>query len=71
LWPALVKLAAQFPKAGLAKIWEEHTRTGAHRSRVLAFPQWVPDEVQREAEQLSIEKAKAVLAPWLALGRTR
>src|SRR3954470_14251830 len=25
LWAALVKLAARFPRAGLAKVWNEHT----------------------------------------------
>src|SRR6266540_2173674 len=33
LWPALVRLSSRFPKAQLAKTWNEHTRTGAHRSR--------------------------------------
>jgi hypothetical protein len=71
LWPALVKLASRFQKGQLAKIWNEHTRTGAHRSRVRAFPAWVPDEVRREAEHLSMNEAEDILAPWLALGRAR
>src|SRR4051812_4184586 len=69
LWPALVKLAARFRKAQLAKIWDEHTRTGAHRSRRTAFPDWVPSDVLREAEQLSMADAERSLLPWLALGR--
>src|ERR1700730_8108839 len=32
LWPALVKLASRFRKAQLAKVWNEHTPGGAHRS---------------------------------------
>ena len=38
LWPALVKLAARFRKSQLAKVWNEHTQTGAHRSRLIPFP---------------------------------
>jgi hypothetical protein len=68
LWPALVKLAFRFPKDGLAKIWDEHTRSGAHRSRKLAFPAWVPSEVRKEAERLSLAEAEEIFAPWLALG---
>ena len=45
LWPALVKLASRFRKGQLAKVWNEHTRTGAHRSRQMAFPTWVPSEI--------------------------
>ena len=71
LWPALVKLAARFRKAQLVKIWDEHTRTGAHRSHTTAFPEWVPSAVLREAEQLPIADAERILSPWLALGRKR
>ena len=33
LWPALVKLASRFRKEQLARVWDEHTARGAHRSR--------------------------------------
>jgi len=69
LWPALVKLAPRFRKAQLAKIWNEHTATGAHRSRTTPFPQWVPDAVVRAAEDLSTTEAEKILSPWLMLGR--
>jgi hypothetical protein len=68
VWPALVKLAARFDKQRLAKIWNEHTQTGAHRSRAIAFPKWVPDDVKREAAALSIAAAEALLPPAL-IGR--
>jgi hypothetical protein len=71
LWPALVQLAERFPKERLAKVWEEHTATGAHRSRSMPFPKWVPPEVQQEAEQLSVAEAEQILAPWLVLGKLR
>ena len=68
LWPALVKLASWFRKEQLAKVWNEHTPSGAHRSRRLAFPAWVPGDVVKEAERLSIAEAEEILSPWLALG---
>src|ERR1700752_888211 len=60
LWPALVKLASHFRKEQLAKVWNEHTRGGAHRSRRMAFPAWVPSDVIKEAEQLSLTEAEEI-----------
>lgn len=69
LWPALVKLASRFRKEQLAKTWNEHTPSGAHRSRRLAFPMWVPSDVMQEAGRLSVTEAERILAPWLSLVR--
>jgi hypothetical protein len=66
LWPSLVRLASRFPKAHLAKVWNEHTPSGAHRSRRVAFPSWVPAEVTRQAKRLSLSEAEAILRPQLA-----
>lgn len=71
LWPALVKLAARFRKEQLAKVWNEHTPTGAHRSRRQAFPAWVPSEVVREAEALSVLDAEAILSALLPFGQRK
>ena len=65
LWPALVKLASRFPKARLAKAWQEHTPSGAHRARRVAFPKWVPRETVAAAERLSLRQAEKLLAPCL------
>ena len=65
LWPALVKVAPQLDKQRLAKIWNEHTDTGAHKARALAFPKWVPDDVKRAAAALSVPAAQALLPPAL------
>lgn len=62
LWPALVKLAARFDVSRLAKLAEEHTKTGAHRSIITPFPSWVPAAVVVEAERMTVEAAEAVLA---------
>lgn len=71
LWPALVRLAERFRNDQLAKVWNEHTATGAHRSRRVPFPEWVPAEVMEQAERLSIEKAEEILSLWLALSEKR
>jgi len=68
LWPALVKLASGFPRARLAKVWNEHTTRGTHRARRLSFPAWVPADVARQAEKLPLAEAQALLSPLLALG---
>jgi len=64
LWPALVRLASRFQKAQLAQTWNEHTASGAHRSRTVPFPRWVPAEVTREAALLSIAEAEQLLSPF-------
>jgi hypothetical protein len=68
LWPALVKLAPRLGRRRLAKIWNEHTQTGAHRSREIAFPKWVPGDVLRQAAALSVAAAEAMLPPALSRG---
>ena len=72
VWPALVRLASRFRRSRLAKVWNEHTATGAHRSRRVPFPTWVPATVLREAEGLSIAAAEQALPSCLrATQRTR
>jgi len=56
VWPALVKLAPRFGNERLAKVWEEHTNTGAHLSRQIPFPEWVPADVMKEAERYRHQK---------------
>ncbi|HVR18150.1 MAG TPA: hypothetical protein VMS65_00595, partial [Polyangiaceae bacterium] len=68
-WPALVKLAARFRRSQLAKVWNEHTQTGAHRSRSTPFPGWVSVETKRAADRLSVTEAEQILALLLPLGR--
>jgi hypothetical protein len=68
LWPAIVKLSSRFRKDQLAKVWNEHTSTGVHRSRRVPFPEWVPSEVMMQAERLSIPEAEQILSPWSGLG---
>ena len=64
-WPALVRLAARFPKASLARIEEVHTASGKHVLRRAAFPKWVPAAVSRAAAKLSEARARRVLGDWV------
>ncbi len=64
LWPALVKLASRFREEQLARVWNEHTPSGAHRSRRMPYPDWVPDEIMEQAQRLSVAAAERTLAPW-------
>jgi hypothetical protein len=66
LWPALVKLATRFDKTQLAKVDNEHTANGAHRSISIPFPKWVPDSVREAAKALSAAEAERALAAVLA-----
>jgi len=62
LWPALVRAAAKFPRAHLARVVEEHTARGRHEVREQAFPLWAPPDVLSDAQALSLEDALAQLA---------
>lgn len=62
VWPALIKLAPRFGKQRLAKVWDEHTRTGAHVSRRVPFPEWVPADVMTEAARLPASEAERLLS---------
>ena len=74
--PSLAALAgvgqacSALSKQQLARVWNEHTRTGEHRSRQTAFPKWVPRDVLCDAQRLSVSAAEQILLPWLQLGRT-
>jgi hypothetical protein len=57
LRPAVVRVADRFPPERLAAIDEEHTTTGAHRTRVTPYPNWVPGEALGNAEKLTVEEA--------------
>lgn len=67
LWPALVKLSVHFHRDQLARVWNEHLPTGAHRARRLAFPKWVPPDVMKLADRLTREEAEEIFGPWLNL----
>jgi len=70
LWPALVKLAPRFPTERLAKVWDEHTRMGAHQSKQQRFPSWLPPQVLKQAEALTVAEAERLLSKCLPLTPT-
>jgi hypothetical protein len=70
LWPALVRVAARFPKNHVAQVREEHTASGRHANREIPFPKWVPVEVRDLAKAMSDEEALDALGPWTALPET-
>ena len=57
LWPAVVRLVDRIGSESLASVLEEHTSSGAHRTRTVAFPDWVPPEVLEQAAQLTEAEA--------------
>ena len=65
LWPALARLAGRFRPEQIARVREEHTASGRHASRAIAFPQWVPPEVLQDADTLSEDEALAAVGAWL------
>jgi hypothetical protein len=65
LWPALVRLAADLDPERLGFVREEHTATGAHRTVVTPFPDWVPADVVAAAADLDPDAARAALGPWV------
>jgi hypothetical protein len=71
LWPAVVKLAADFDAERLARTHQEHTASGAHRTITTPFPEWVPRDVLTAAKRLSEADARTALAPLLAPERQK
>jgi hypothetical protein len=65
LWPALVRLAKQFPSNRIAQLHEEHTESGRHITREVPFPEWVPADVLEQARRISDTEAFAALGAWL------
>jgi len=70
LWPALARLAEAFPPERIAQVLDEHTASGRHVSRSVAFADWVAPEVVQEAEALGENEARTLLAEWLPPGTT-
>ena len=61
LWPALVRLEGRFPASALARVWSEHTASGAHARRQEAYPAWVPADVRKRAAALTETEAERAL----------
>jgi hypothetical protein len=64
LWPALVRCAKRFPAERIAKIREEHTKSGRHATTETAFPKWVPAEIKKLAKEIREDDALHALGAW-------
>lgn len=62
LWSALLRLARRFDTDSLAAIQEVHTPSGKHEVHSTALRDWVPQEVKRQAAELTEEKAVSLLS---------
>src|SRR5438034_11694449 len=67
LWPALVRVAARFPKNQVAQVRQEHTASGRHVNREGPLPTWAPVEVTERARAMREEEALGALGPGTAL----
>lgn len=67
VWPALACLASRGVIAAgrVAAIQQDHMPTGEHRNRIMPFPDWVPDDVARAAEAMTLDQARAQLGAWV------
>jgi hypothetical protein len=61
LWPALVCVATRFPPGHLARLAEEHTKSGRHVVKTDPFPDWVPALVMAQAHKLTEKSATNLL----------
>jgi hypothetical protein len=64
LWPSLVRAAKHFAPEQLAQVVQEHTASGKHVNREIAFPDWVPAEVLTTAVALTEQEAITPFAKW-------
>ncbi len=65
LWPAIVKLAGRFHADRLAQVRQEHTASGRHVNHLTAYPAWVPAEILKEAERLTVHDAETLLKDFI------
>ncbi len=60
-WPALGRVADEFPTKSLSRTREVHGATGKHIVEETPFPAWVPAKVLAQAKQLSESDARQPL----------
>lgn|SRR6185312_6836060 len=63
LWPALVRMSGRLKKDSLAQVHQQHTASGRHINRIVAYPKWVSREVLAEAAALSEDAASLAIGP--------
>ena len=72
-WPALVKLADQFPaRPACPKVRQEHTASGqACEPSLTAYPTWVPAETLTAAQRLPAQEAETLLKGFIGSSPNR
>jgi hypothetical protein len=65
LWSAIVRLASSLDRKTIGALREEHSISGAHITRRIPFPRWVPPDVLRAAKNMSEEEACVQLGEWI------
>ena len=71
LWPAVVRAAKRFRSDQVSQVREEHTASGRHVTREVAFPKWVPPGIAKLAKAMSEKEALDSLGPWSQREMTR
>jgi hypothetical protein len=61
LWPALVRMADEFPTRRLSRTREVHSATGKHVVEETPFPAWVPAKVLAQSKRLSEADARQAM----------
>ena len=62
LWPALMRLADNFPHERLACVREVHSTNGKHVLEETPFPDWVPAKIRAAAMQITNTDAITALS---------
>ena len=57
LWPSIVRAKNHLDVKAIARLEERHSDAGRHLVVETPFPDWVPEDVAREADELSEESA--------------
>ncbi len=65
LWPAMLRLVDRLDAARCAILVEEHTPSGRHTTRNVAFAEWATPELARDAQALSEADAVRLFGAWL------
>ena len=65
LWASIFRLQESFNKEDLGAIREIHSSSGKHTVETIPFPEWLPDDVLRDAEELTHSRAASNLGVWI------
>ncbi len=64
LWASIYRLLESFDMQALGAITEIHSSSGKHEVETVPFPDWVPDYVKEDAEELTYSQAASNLGEW-------